>query len=138
MDNDIFSRRRRGVMELMGDGIAIVPTAPTYPRNGDVLYSFRPDSDFYYLTQFPEPEAVVVLIPGRAEGEYIIFCREADPLKEQWDGRRAGLDGACDIYGAADAFPIQDIDDILPGLMENRAQNLLQHGPIPGDRSQGY
>lgn len=130
-DNDIFARRRRGVMELMGDGIAVIPTAPAYHRNGDVMFQFRPDSDFYYLSRFPEPEAVVVLIPGRAEGEFVIFCRERDPKKEQWDGRRAGLEGACEKYGASDAFPIQDIDDILPGLMENRSKIYCNMGRYP-------
>jgi Xaa-Pro aminopeptidase len=84
-----------------------------------VLYHYRPDSDFYYLTGFAEPEAVAVLIPGRPHGEYVLFVRDRDPTRETWDGRRAGPEGATRDYGADDAFPIGDIDDILPGLMEN-------------------
>ena len=113
-------RRRRDLMQLMGEGVAVLPTAPEVARNGDVFYPFRPDSDFFYLTHFPEPEAVAVLIPSRAQGEFILFCRQRDPDKETWNGRRCGLEGAVNDYGADDAFPIEDIGDILPGLLEDR------------------
>jgi len=104
---------------MMGPGsIAILPTAPLLIRNRDVHFPYRPDSDFYYLTGFPEPEAVAVLIPGRKQAEYILFNRERDPKLEQWDGSRAGQEGAVEQYGADDAFPIGDLDDILPRMME--------------------
>ena len=114
-----FKRRRRELMRMMGPGsIAILPTAPLLIRNRDVHYPYRPDSDFYYLTGFSEPEAVLVLIPGRKQAEYIIFNRERDPKMEQWDGARAGQEGAVELYDADDAFPIGDLDDILPRMME--------------------
>lgn len=91
-----------------------------YIRNRDVEHVYRQDSDFQYLTGFPEPEAVMALIPGREHGEYVLFCRERDPERELWDGLRAGQDGAISTFGADDAFPIGDIDDILPGLIEGR------------------
>ena len=120
MRKDEFARRRKQLMKMMGKGgIVILPAVPEKSRNSDVLYHYRPDSDFYYLTGFAEPEAVAVLIPGRAHGEYVLFVRDRDPTRETWDGRRAGPDGATRDYGADDAFPISDIDDILPGLMEN-------------------
>jgi len=109
-----YAKRRSLLMELMGDGVAVLPTAPVARRNGDVEYLFRPDSDFHYLTGFGEPEAVAVLAPGRPQGEYIIFCRERDAEKETWHGRRAGLEGAVTTFKADDAFPIEDVDDILP------------------------
>jgi len=118
-----FKRRRRELMRMMGPGsIAILPTAPLLIRNRDVHYPYRPDSDFFYLTGFPEPEAVCVLIPGRKQAEYILFNRERDPNKEQWDGARAGQEGACELYGADDSFPIGDLDDILPGMLEQSEQ----------------
>src|SRR5690606_18082263 len=92
MDLKPFEQRRRELMQHMGEGVAIVPTAPARIRNRDVEYPYRPDSDFYYLTHFPEPEAVAVLVPGRPHGEFILFCRERDAEKEIWDGRRAGLE----------------------------------------------
>ena len=115
-----YQRRRRELMQLMGGGVAVFPTAPEATRNSDVLYPFRPDSDFYYLTHFPEPAAVAVLVPGRPQGEFILFCRERDPEKETWNGRRRGLEGAVQVYGADDAFPIDDIAEILPGLLEDQ------------------
>ena len=119
MDMKEFGRRRKQLMRMMGRGsVAVVPAAPARGRNRDVEYPYRQDSDFHYLTGFPEPEAVAVLIPGRKAAEYVLFCRERDPVMETWNGRRAGQEGACEIYGADDSFPIGDIDDILPGLLE--------------------
>jgi Xaa-Pro aminopeptidase len=132
MDKKEFSRRRKRLMDMMGDdSIAILPTAPVRIRNRDVEFPFRPDSDFFYLTGYPEPEAVLVLIPGRSTGEYVLFCRERDPKMETWHGRRAGLEGACEIYNANDAFPIDDLDDILPSLLEDRERIYYTMGNDP-------
>ena len=123
MDRDEFARRRKTLMRMVGDdGIAILPSAPVRTRSRDVEYRYRQDSDFYYLTGFPEPDAVAILVPGRASGEYVLFCRERDKQKEQWDGSRAGPDGAVEFFQADDAFPIEDIDDILPGILETRSR----------------
>jgi Xaa-Pro aminopeptidase len=120
MNSKEFARRREQLMRMVGvGGIAILPAAPVRTRSRDVEYRFRQDSDFYYLTGFAEPEAVIVLAPGRDNGEYLLFCRDRDPEKELWDGKRAGQDGAVRDYAADDAFPIDDIDDILPGIMES-------------------
>jgi Xaa-Pro aminopeptidase len=126
---DEFAQRRRQLMRMMGRGsIAILPAAPVRLRNGDVEYTYRQDSDYFYLTGFSEPEGVAVLIPGRAQGEYILFVRDRDPQREAWDGLRAGPDGATRQYGADDAFPITDIDEILPGLLENRSRVFYTMG----------
>jgi len=120
MNSKEFEKRRRQLMKMVGPGgIAILPSAPVRTRSRDVEYRYRQDSDFYYMTGFAEPEAVAVLIPGRTNGEYLLFCREKDRKREQWDGLRAGQPGAIDQYGADDAFPIDDLDDILPGIMES-------------------
>ena len=108
-------------MRMVGeDGMAILPSAPVRQRSRDVEYRFRQDSDFYYLTGFDEPESVAILAPGRENGEYVLFCRERDPQRERWDGSRAGPEGAVELFDADDAFPIEDIDDILPGMLESR------------------
>jgi Xaa-Pro aminopeptidase len=120
MNSKDFARRRRQLMRMIGKGgIAILPAAPTRLRNRDTEHAYRQDSDFHYLTGFPEPEAVAVLVPGRKHGEYVLFCRDRDPARETWDGYRAGPEGAVRDYGADDAFPVTDIDDILPGLLEH-------------------
>lgn len=130
-DNTTHRHRRQDVMNFMRDGIAIIPTAPQQPRNGDVLFPFRPDSDFYYLTHFPEPEAVAVLVPGRPAGEFILFCREKDTQKELWDGRRYGLEGACEQFGADQSFPIEKLNEQLPKLLENRGRVFVTMGRYP-------
>ena len=118
-----FARRRKELMAMIGkDAIAIVPAAPERTRSRDTLYPYRQDSDFHYLCGFPEPEAVLVLIPGRSQGQFILFCRERDRERETWDGYRAGPEGACEQYGADDAFPIADMDEILPGLLEGKSK----------------
>ncbi|MCP1727527.1 Xaa-Pro aminopeptidase [Natronospira proteinivora] len=127
-----FERRRRQLMRIMGDdAVAILPAAPEQRRSRDIFHPYRQDSDFFYLTGFPEPEAVMVLIPGRAHGEYILFCRDADEDREAWDGARITPDGACQDFGADDAFPIGDMDDILPGLLEGRERIFYAMGREP-------
>lgn len=124
-----FARRRKRLVQMMDkDSVAILPAAPVRMRNRDVEYPYRPDSDFFYLTGFAEPEAVMVIVPGRPHGEYILFCRENDPVMETWNGPRAGQDGAIEEYGADDSFPIDDIDDILPGLLENKSRVFYTMG----------
>jgi Xaa-Pro aminopeptidase len=120
MKSTEFARRRKQLMGMVGEGgIVILPAAPVRTRSRDVEYRFRQDSDFYYLTGFAEPDAVAVLVPGRDSGEFLLFCRDRNPDKELWDGGRAGPEGAMRDFAAEDAFPIDDIDDILPGLMES-------------------
>ena len=129
---DEFARRRQHLMKLMGnDSIAVISAAPVRLRNNDVEYAYRQDSDFFYLTGFGEPESVAVLIPGREQAEYLMFVRDRDPARESWDGRRAGPAGAVKTYGADDAFPITDMDEILPGLLENRTKVYYSMGAYP-------
>ena len=86
-----YARRRRQLMRMAGDdAILVLPAAPERIRSRDTHYPYRQDSDLWYLTGFPEPEAVLVLVPGRAHGEALLFCRERDPDREGWDGPRAG------------------------------------------------
>ena len=127
-----FERRRRELMSQMeADSIAILPSANTLIRNRDAEFKFRQDSDFHYLSGFNEPDAVLVLVPGRKHGQCLFFCRERDPERELWDGYREGPEGLCERFGADDAFPITDIDDILPGLMEGRERLYYSMGKRP-------
>lgn len=127
-----YGERRTKLMDLIGDNaIAIIPSAEVKSRNSDAEFAFRQDSDFLYLTGFNEPKAVAVFVPGREESEYILFCREKDPKTEQWTGRMEGLEGAIENHGVDDAFPLDDIDEILPGLMENRSKVFYSVGNNP-------
>jgi Xaa-Pro aminopeptidase len=123
------ARRRRQLMRMAGeDAIVIVPAAAERVRSRDTYFPYRQDSDLLYLTGFPEPDAVLALIPGRAHGESILFCRERDPEREGWDGPRVGPEGAVDTLGVDDAYPITDLDDILPGLLEGRSRVYYHFG----------
>lgn len=116
-----LAHRRKQLMDAAGDGaILVLPAAQARVRSRDTHYPYRQDSDFWYLTGFDEPDAVLVLVPGRKHGESILFCRERDPEREGWDGPRLGPEGVIDTLGLDDAYPIDDIDDILPGLLEGR------------------
>ena len=123
------ARRRKNLMNAIGkESIAIIPSAPTKLRSKDTDYKYRQDSDFFYLTGFEQPSSVAVLISGRRAAEYIIFCRENDKLMETWNGRRLGVDKAPEALDADDAFPIDDIDEILPGLLEGRERVYYSMG----------
>ena len=131
-----FTRRRQTLMKRMGpDTVALIPAAPESSRNRDVHYPYRQDSDFYYLTGFPEPEAVAVLVPGYEEA-FTLFCRQRDPKKETWNGRRAGQEGAVAHYGADKAHPIDEIDTLLPELLEGKRRVFYAMGYQPGFDSQ--
>ena len=129
MKQSEFKKRRKQLMQRVGEGnIALIGSASMHTRNRDVNYPFRQDSDFYYLTGFNEPDALAVFVPGRTQGEYILFCREFDAKKALWEGAHSGLEGATTHYDADDAFPIDDLDDILPGLLENKTKVFYPMG----------
>ena len=124
-----YARRRRQLMRMAGeDAILVLPAAPVRVRSHDTHYPYRQDSDFWYLCGFPEPDAVLVLVPGRKHGEALLFCRERDPEREAWDGPRFGQDGAVESFGMDDAYPIEDLDEILPGLLEGRSRVYYHFG----------
>jgi len=123
MQTDIkeFKKRRHDLMAQMEpNSIAVLAAAKSRLRNGDAGYRYRQSSDFYYLTGLAESDAVLVLIPGRSQGEALLFCQEKDELKELWNGKLLGPEAAIVELGVDDSFPISDIDDILPGLIEGR------------------
>lgn len=121
-------RRAQLMAQMEANSIAIVPTAVETVRNRDVEHPFRQDSDFYYLSGFAEANACLVLIPGREEGEYILFCEDKDPDMEIWTGRRAGPEGAAKDFFVDEAYPIEAIDSVLPTLIEGKARIYTEMG----------
>lgn len=114
-------RRRRALANAIGpNAIAILPAAREVVRNRDVHYPFRQNSDFVYLTGFTEPDAFAVIAPKRKDGEYVLFCRPRDPEREQWDGRRSGVEGATSEFGADQAYPLNELDAVMPTLIDGR------------------
>lgn len=116
-----YAKRRKELMRRIGSqGIIILPSAKEVSRNSDATYAFRQNSDFYYLTGFDEPDAVLVLLPKRADGEYVLFNRVRDRDHEIWDGPRAGQQGARKHFLADVAFPISELEQKLPELLAGR------------------
>ncbi len=116
-----YAARRERLMEAIGhDAVAIIPAASEQMRNSDVHYRFRQNSDFRYLSGFPEPDAWAVLAPGHADGEFVLFCRPKDKQREIWDGRRAGPEGCVRDYAADRAEILADLDEKMPGLLQDR------------------
>ena len=127
-----FSRRRRRLMELMAPGtIAVLPAATRLIRNRDTEFPFRQNSDFYYLTGFEESDALLVLAPGRAHGEVVLFLREREARFERYNGELLGPDRATQMLGVDDAFPMSDLADILPGMLEGRERIYATLGELP-------
>lgn len=111
-----YRQRRQRLLDHIGDGIAILFAAPERPRNRDILHPYRFDSDFWYLTGFPEPEAALVLIGGETP-RTLLFCREKDEEREIWDGFRHGPAAARETFGIDDALPFGELDGKLPELL---------------------
>lgn len=117
MLNELKNRQKK-FCELIGKGaIAVLTAAKTKALNKDDNYPYQQASDFYYLTGYAEPNVIAVFIPGREEGEYILFNLPRDPEQEVWTGPMIGQEGARKIYGADQAFPLQEADSMLPILM---------------------
>ena len=136
-----FARRRKNLMGMMDKHtIAIIPGAREVTRSRDTEYPFRQNSDLFYLTGFEEPDAVLVLVPGRRQGQVVLFCRERDPDMELWNGYRLGPEGAVAYLGVDDAFPIDDLDEILPGLIEGtqRIYYSMGHDDVVDQRVMGW
>ncbi|MBP6708668.1 MAG: aminopeptidase P N-terminal domain-containing protein [Candidatus Accumulibacter sp.] len=120
MSHQPYSNRRQQVLARLGDGVAILPTAPERVRNRDAHYPYRFDSYFWYLSGFPEPEATIVLVGGQ-EAKSILFCRGKDDEREVWDGFRYGPETAADAFGFSAAHPCSSLEQKLPELIANRS-----------------
>src|SRR5438034_1297671 len=116
-DLALLAARRARIMEQMGGGVTLLAAAPERPRTADILYPYRQDSDFAYVTGFAEPEAVCVLAPDAKE-RFVLFVRPRDPERELWVGTRAGVEGAVERYGPDAAFKLEDLERGLPRFLE--------------------
>ncbi len=121
-----FLARRKRLLQTIGNGLAVIPTAPEMVRNRDAHFPFRFDSYFWYLSGFPEPEAVVVLVgasegkSGKQKAKSILFCREKHEEREIWDGYRYGPKAAKVAFGFDAAYSIEQLDQKLPELLVDR------------------
>ena len=124
-----YAARRRELMSMMqGNSIAVIASGREKVRSKDIHYPYKQATNLTYLCGFAEPESVLVLTPGRAQGECVLFCREKDKLRETWDGYRTGPERAVIDFGVDDAFPIGDLDEILPGMLEGKERVYFSIG----------
>ncbi len=131
----IYAQRRARLLQTMQRGVAIIPTAPEVARNADTHYAYRHDSNFYYLTGFTEPEAVLVLVASPREGgrtKSILFCREKNLEREIWDGHRVGPDAAKDQFGFDETYSIAQLDEKLAELIGNQSTLFYPLGDDAG------
>ena len=126
IESQEYRQRQEQLMAKIGNGTAIFRSAPMATMHNDVEYTYRQDSSFYYLTGFNEPEAVAVFAPHHEEHRYILFVQPKDPEKETWTGYRCGVEGAKSIYGADEAYPINELDEKLPQYLVN-ADRIYYH-----------
>jgi len=120
MSHQPYPSRRARLLAQLGDGIAVLPTAPEKLRNRDAHHPYRFDSYFWYLTGFPEPESVLVLVGGK-QPQSLLFCRDKHEEREIWDGYRHGPQGARESFGFDAAYPIAELDAKLPELLADRS-----------------
>ncbi|GLS06102.1 Xaa-Pro aminopeptidase [Chitiniphilus shinanonensis] len=116
-----YSTRRDRLAARLAPGVVVVPTAPEVARNADTGYPYRFDSGFYYLTGFPEPEAVLVMLIGEdGEQRSLLFCRDKNLEREIWDGYRFGPAAAAERFGFAEAHPYEALDEEIVKLLANQ------------------
>ncbi len=128
-DTQEYAVRRRKLLRKIGKtSMAVIRAAKPCIRSRDLEYPFRQNSDFKYLTGFNEPDAIAVLAPQRDAGEFVLFCREADAVREVWEGTCVGTSGAVSDYGADQAFPIRQFPKLFPGLLEDRDKIFFSFG----------
>ena len=119
----------KSFIEAIGkDAIAIIPAAHETRRSYDTEYKFRQDSDFYYLTGFPEPDAIAVITPSKKKNQFQLFVRPRDAAMETWFGRREGVDGAVKNYAADKAYSIEKFAEALPKLLDGHDKLYYRFG----------
>lgn len=119
MSTSHHARRERVLASLGPSAVMLVPAARVFVRNNDVEHPYRPDSDFFYLTGFEEPECVALLTTAHPQHRFVLFVRKRDRERETWDGYRAGVEGAMATFGADAAHPIEELDAKLAEYLEN-------------------
>ena len=139
----IHQNRRKELLSQLDDNcVLILSTNPEQFRNGDVTFPFRPQSDFFYLTGFEEPEAIAII----SKKSYSMFLRPKDETREIWDGTRLGLTQAPSTLNLDHAYDISQLEDKLAQLipansciyfdaksctLDSKITNLLsQYNPI--------
>jgi Xaa-Pro aminopeptidase len=119
-----FKSRRDALLKQYPHSTFIFPSNAEILRNPDVTYPFRQESNFFYLSGFEEPESCLVI----GGGKMTLFVRKRDLEKEMWEGERYGVEGAKQVFGADQAFLIEELDEKLPQLLKGSDQIFYRLG----------
>src|SRR6185436_13485012 len=122
------SQMKKFIDQMDDNSIAIIPAAHEATRSYDTEFKFHQDPDFFYLTGFPEPDAIAVIAPANKKAPFTLFVRPRDPLMETWYGRRAGTEGAVKNYGADKAFPIEKFESELAKILNGNEKLYYRFG----------
>ena len=138
-DLDVYARRRARFLENMDNAVVFLTATPPRIRSNDVEYVYRPSSDILYLTGFEEPHCVLILRTTDAEPHFVLFVQERDEKRERWDGARTGIDGAKEIYGADEAYTIEQFDEetALRGSLGLMDGDLFMRRVLTGEEDRG-
>ncbi|MBC7797280.1 MAG: aminopeptidase P N-terminal domain-containing protein [Pyrinomonadaceae bacterium] len=124
----IRSQLEKFTSQIGDDAIAIIPAAREVIRSFDTEFKFRQDSDFAYLTGFPEPDAIAVINPSHATDKFVLFVRPRNPLLETWNGKRFGVEGASEKFGANKAFDIADFQKEIGARLNGKEKLIYRFG----------
>lgn len=120
----VFRARRQKLLDsLPPQSLALIPAAQLVTRSRDTEYPFRQASNFWYLTGYAEPDALLVLAKGlvldkgKPAAQQLLFNLPKDPLMETWTGIRVGQEQAVSQYGLDSALPLTELDTYLPKLL---------------------
>jgi Xaa-Pro aminopeptidase len=125
---EVFARRRERILERMGDGALVLPAAPILRKSRDTEHRYRPDSELFYATGITESMTVAVLRGFAQEEPFVLFAPEPDPKHELWFGSRLGLEELADVFGAGAAYPLSQLEEKLPDLLEGADRIFFRIG----------
>jgi Xaa-Pro aminopeptidase len=124
MKKEILQARREKLIDLIGDGIAIIRANPHQTRSHDTEFPYRQNTHLAYLLGFDEPDTILVLNP-HAENKVSVFLRPKDELAELWCGTRLGVEKACDTLGVDAAYDIADFEKEFAGMLDSHRKVVL-------------
>ena len=128
--DEFITRRDCFFSQMPNHSVALIPAGAEVTRSNDTEYPFCQNKNFYYLTGFHEPDALLVLITEETtkQQQAILFCRAKDPLQEVWHGRRIGQTQAQEVFNFNQCFTLEDIEQLVPEYLQNKKQILFCQG----------
>lgn len=102
ISSELFIKNRKKVIsKLPKNSIAIIHSNDQMPRNGDLYFPYRQNSDFFYLTGIEQEKSILVLFPGETDvkKQAALFLLTPKPELEIWEGKKLSVEEAYAISG---------------------------------------